>query len=87
MTDRAVTEEVWPALNEGEPHPWRKEPLDPERVAGLWRGEWRSAGPETAVIGTVAMALKHLGRTASMDEAEGLAAEFWRARTKERVAA
>jgi anthranilate phosphoribosyltransferase len=75
-------EAVWPALNDGEPHPWRREPLEPERLAALWRGEWEAPGPVTAVVGTVAMALQLLGRAATTDEAEEEARQLWRERPR-----
>lgn len=87
VADGVVSEEVWAQLNGGEPHPWRKEPLEPGRVAALWLGDWHAPGPEAAVVGTVAMALKHLGRAATMHEAQELAADLWRDRAKERLAA
>ena len=70
VDDGVMGEAIWPALNDGEPHPWRREPLEPERLAGLWRGEWEAPGPVAAVVGTAAMALKLLGRAASIEDAE-----------------
>jgi anthranilate phosphoribosyltransferase len=72
-------EQTWPALTEA-PYSWRKEPLEPARLAALWRGEWTEPGPVAAVVGTTAMALHMLGRTATPGEAEDKAAAFWRDR-------
>ncbi len=79
---RAVTvdqgeagEQVWPALTE-QPYPWRNEPLEPARLAALWRGEWSEPGPVAAVIGTTAMALMLLRRAASQSEAQDMASAF-----------
>jgi anthranilate phosphoribosyltransferase len=81
--DHGVTgEAVWPALSDGEPHPWRKEPLEPERLAGLWRGEWASPGPVAAVVGTAAMALQLLGRAIGIGEAEDQARRLWQERPR-----
>jgi anthranilate phosphoribosyltransferase len=76
-------EEVWPALTEGEPWPWRKDPLEPARLRSLWRGEWEGEGPVAAVTATVAMALKTLGRAGSVEEAVGLARRLWAERDRE----
>lgn len=76
-------EMVWPALCE-DPHPWRKEPLEPERLAALWQGEWQPAGPVAAVVGTAAMALWMLGRAPSLAAADALARRLWDARRTER---
>jgi anthranilate phosphoribosyltransferase len=83
VDDGVTGEAIWPALT-SEPHPWRKEPLEPLRLAGLWRGEWQAPGPTTAVIGTVAMALKLLGRAATIDEAEEQARGLWQERPRRR---
>ena len=86
--DHGVTDEaIWPALSTGKPHPWRKEPLDPERLAGFWRGEWEASGPLAAVVGTAAMALQLLGRAASLEAADDQARRLWQERPGRRYAA
>ena len=80
----ALGETIWPALNDGEPHPWRREPLEPERLAGLWRGEWSARGPVAAVVGTVAMALQLLGRAPGIEKAEDQARRLWQERPHRR---
>jgi anthranilate phosphoribosyltransferase len=84
VDDGLMGEATWPALNDGEPHPWRREPLEPERLAGLWRAEWEAPGPVAAVVGTTAMALKLLGRAASIEEAEDQAHRLWHERPRRR---
>jgi anthranilate phosphoribosyltransferase len=79
--DTAV-EVVWPALTEAEPHPWRKEALEPERLAGLWCGDWEAPGPVAAVVGTTAMALELLGRARTMQQAESEAWRLWQDRPR-----
>ncbi len=81
LRDGAPTAETWPALTESARHPWREEPLEPERVAALWRGEWDAPGPVAAVTATLAVALKLLGRAATIAEAEAIAQAMWAART------
>jgi anthranilate phosphoribosyltransferase len=84
VDDGVPGETIWPALNDGEPYSWRKDPLEPGRLAGLWRGEWDAPGPAAAVVGTAAMALKLLGRAASIEEAEDQARRLWQARPRRR---
>jgi anthranilate phosphoribosyltransferase len=80
----APGETIWPALTESSQHPWRTEPLEPERLAALWRGEWQAPGPIAAVVGTAAMVLKLLGRAAGVEEAEAEAQRLWRERPRRR---
>jgi anthranilate phosphoribosyltransferase len=84
VDDGVPGETIWPALAADDQHPWRKEPLEPARLAGLWRGEWTAPGPIGAVIGTAALALKLLGRAASIEEAEDQARRLWQERPKGR---
>jgi anthranilate phosphoribosyltransferase len=81
VDDGITGEAIWPALT-SEPHPWRKEPLEPLRLADLWRGDWQAPGPTAAVVGTVAMALKLLGRAATIDQAEEQARRLWQERPR-----
>jgi anthranilate phosphoribosyltransferase len=85
--DGVIAEEVWPALTADDAYPWRKEPLDPARVAALWRGEWSAPGPEAAVVGTIAVALSLLGRADSIDDAHRRARDMWDGRVKSLLAA
>lgn len=73
-------EDEWPALTPNEAFDWRGEPLEPARVAALWRGEIKLPQPEAAIIGTVALALWALGRTSSPAEAHVAAERMWRDR-------
>ncbi|MCG8542777.1 MAG: glycosyl transferase family protein [Alphaproteobacteria bacterium] len=70
----------WPALITNGRHPWRNEPLNPPRIAALWRGEDRSPAPTAAVVGTVAVALRLLGEADVMHDAEARAQAMWAAR-------
>ncbi len=78
----AGREEIWPALGKGEPHPWRREPLDPGRLRALWEGSWAPPGPVAAVTGTTALLLRLLDPVRSMEEAQGLADAMWRERPR-----
>jgi anthranilate phosphoribosyltransferase len=75
-------QEEWPALPLEARHAWRDEPLEPARVAALWRGELDAPGAEVAVVGTVAVALKLLGRADSFAESEATARAMWDDRPK-----
>ena len=66
-----------------ERHPWREEPAEPQRVAALWRGEMAAPGPEAAVIGTAAIALKLMGRATTQAEATETARRLWQDRPKQ----
>jgi anthranilate phosphoribosyltransferase len=87
LDDGAAGEALWPALSDGEPHPWRREPLEPVRLAGLWCGEWEAPGPVAAVVGTAAMTLKLLGRAQGIDEVEDLARRLWQERPRRQFGA
>ncbi len=78
-----IGEEIWEAMPSAERHSWREEPADPRRVAALWRGELAGAGPEAAVIGTTAIALKLMGRAATQAEAADTARRLWQDRPKQ----
>ncbi len=80
-----IGEEIWEAMPSAERHPWREEPADPQRVAALWRGEMAAPGPEAAVIGTAAIALKLMGRSKTQAEATDTARRLWRDRPKQAI--
>lgn len=84
VRDGAAEEETWPALCPDADYRWREEPLDPARVAALWRGELRLPAPEAAITGTVAFALSLLGRAHDRDAAQAQAEAMWRARPREK---
>ena len=87
VEDGARFETILPAIAYGsEPWPWRREALEPARLAGLWHGEWTASGPVAAVTGTTALCLRLLGRAADAKEAQGLAEAMWQERRLERAA-
>lgn len=87
VIDAMVDEETWPALLPGESHAWREDPLDPAEVVGLWRGTRQAPPAEAAVTGTMAIALKLLGRADSQQAAEAAAEALWRDRPKRKYGA
>lgn len=77
-----MSDENWPALFK-QRHV--KENLDqPERLLALWQGELDDAFPTQAVIGTLAVVLKLMGKSATMDDAQDLATQWWTQRDKKR---
>jgi anthranilate phosphoribosyltransferase len=80
LQDGEPDREDWPALSSGaRPH---EENLDLSRLKGLWSGD---EADEAAIAGTVAIALKAMGRAATIDEAEAMALALWRGRDRGRV--
>ena len=87
LSDGMPGVEEWPALLAGQRHAWRDEVLDVERVRELWRGTLELEGPVAAIVGTVAIALKMLGRADSHAASTDLAAAMWRERDRNRLTA
>jgi anthranilate phosphoribosyltransferase len=86
VEDGVIGEDIWDAMPLTERYPWREEPADPQRVAALWRGELAAPGPEAAVVGTAAIALKLLGRATTLAEATERARRLWQDRPKQAFA-
>ncbi len=76
--------ETWPALLEG--HAPRDEEMDIARLARVWAGEGDAYG-EAAVTGSMAIALRTMGKADSMEEADAKAREIWAARDRGRIPA
>jgi anthranilate phosphoribosyltransferase len=76
--------EAWPALlaESQQPH---DEEMRLDRLVGVWRGEEEDAYATAAVTGTLAIALKLLGRTESQDAAEAEARRLWAERNRGRL--
>lgn len=82
MREGLEGEEAWPSMLDGVRYPWRREPLAPAQIGALWRGEYHAEAPVAAVVGTVAIALRLLGRAETMRQAEQAAADMWAARRR-----
>jgi anthranilate phosphoribosyltransferase len=82
VCDGVAGEEDWPAVLPGGAYAWREEPLDPARVAALWRGDIDLAAPVAAITGTVALGLAVLGRAGDPAQAQAMADAMWRERPK-----
>ncbi|KHD07611.1 glycosyl transferase [Candidatus Thiomargarita nelsonii] len=70
-----LSDEIWPPLFKK--RHVKEEKLEPQRLSALWRGEIEDEFGEGAVVGTAAIALKLMGKAASIDEAQGMARQMW----------
>ena len=86
LADGVAGELMWPQLTD-EGWQWRGEPLDADRLAALWRGDWSEPAPVAAVTGTAAMALWLAGKAGDPADADRIAADLWRARRSQLPAA
>ena len=75
--------EDWPALL-AHPRP-HEDSLDLGRLRALWSGVVEDEAATAAIAGTAAIALRAMGRAASVDEAEGMALALWRERGRTKV--
>ncbi|OAN50648.1 glycosyl transferase [Paramagnetospirillum marisnigri] len=83
LVDGQPLSEDWPALISGtRPH---LDSLDLSRLKALWRGEAEDEAAVAVISGTAAIALRAMGRAASIDEAEGMALVLWRERDRSKV--
>ena len=81
--DGELGEETWPKLVDGrqdQPHV-----LEIEHLRSVWRGQARNDYGELAVIGTLAIALRLLGRAENPPQALALAGEYWQQRNRARL--
>jgi len=75
VKNNELIEEQWPALF-ARRHV-KSENLDPEQLAQLWRGEISDEFAEATIIGTAAIALKHIGKADTQEQAYALATQYW----------
>jgi anthranilate phosphoribosyltransferase len=83
--DGAAGEERWPALVP-EPRQAPDEAMNLDRLIAVLRGEASDEYGEAAVTGTIAIALRTLGKAASIEDAEEQARAMWRDRDRLAVA-
>jgi anthranilate phosphoribosyltransferase len=79
--DDVLGRETWPVLIDD---PVQPEDLEMEigRLASVWRGTEEDAYGTAAVTGTLAIALKLMGRAADMDGADSDARQMWQGRDR-----
>lgn len=73
-------EESWPAMFSS--RHMKDEKMDVSRLRRVWRGEAEDEYGLAAVLSTAAVALRAMGRAASIAEAERLAADYWHRRDR-----
>jgi anthranilate phosphoribosyltransferase len=84
--DGAAGEERWPALI-SEPRQAPEETMNLDRLTAFYRGEACEDYGEAAVTGTIAIALKTLGKAKTMEEAQEQARAMWRDRDRLKMVA
>jgi len=75
-----MSDEEWPAMF-AKRH-MRDDEMNVDRLLGLWNGTIADEYGEAAVYGTIAIALKLMGRADSIEKAEAIASEMWNDRNK-----
>ena len=79
LRDGDISMERWPRLT-ADPRQPVDEEMDVQRLAALWRGEIEDEYGQASVCGTLAIALKLLGKADSIEDADELAVSMWQSR-------
>ncbi len=77
-----LSEETWPALFTH--RHMKAEELNPLHLVQLWRGEFQDEFAEQTVIATTAVALKHMAKARTQEQAHDLAQQYWTQRNNQR---
>ncbi len=78
--------ETWPAiLDDGHAPP--DDVMDVSRIKPIWEGTQTDAYATAAITGTMAIALKTMGKASGMDAAQALADDIWARRDKSAIPA
>lgn len=80
--DGELSDETWPAMFKK--RHVKDDEMDVARLAQLWRGDIDDEYANAAIIGTLAIVLKLMGKASTMPDAESLADEMWTARAKDK---
>ena len=78
--------ETWPPLLANPRQP-ADEAMDIGRLERIWRGEVDDEYAELSVVGTIAVALRAMGKAGSIEEAEKLARDVWDSRDRQFLSA
>ncbi|MFQ5439412.1 MAG: glycosyl transferase family 3, partial [Paracoccaceae bacterium] len=73
--------ETWPALL-ADGHQASDGDMNVARLAQVWRGENEGAYAHAAIVGTLAVALRTMGKAATLQATEVLASDLWAARNR-----
>ena len=80
-----MSDETWPAMFQR--RHVKDEEMNPQRLGQLWRGDIEDEYASAAVIGTLAITLKMMGKTDSQQDAESMATDMWNNRAKDKYGA
>lgn len=78
-----ISEEVWPKMIDGRQE--QPEQLDIGHLRAVWCGDAHDEYGELAIIGTLAIVLRLMGRAENPEHALTLAQETWQQRNRERI--
>ena len=81
ISNGELVEEEWPPML-ADSTAEKDEALDLDRLKAVWSGKTEDEYATAAVTGTIAIALRLMGRAASIDEAQAQALAMWEARDK-----
>jgi anthranilate phosphoribosyltransferase len=84
--DGALATEEWPALLSESKQQVDAE-MEPSRLMSVWRGDIQDDYADAAIIGTLAVALKVMGKADAIERALGAARDLWGNRDKSRLGA
>ncbi|EIJ41391.1 anthranilate phosphoribosyltransferase [Beggiatoa alba B18LD] len=82
LHDGELGEELWQPLFK-QRH-IKEMDMNPERLAALWRGDIEDEFAVASITGTVAIALKFMGKANTQEEAQALADTYWANRHKDK---
>ena len=83
VNDGELSEETWPALLNGRQE--KLESLNLDICIEHWQGKQQNEYGEQAVLGTLAIALKMMGKAHTQQQAFELAKDVWQARDRQRL--
>ena len=81
ISNGELVEEEWPPML-ADSTAEKDETLDLDRLKAVWSGKTEDEYATAAVTGTIAIALRLMGRAAGIDEAQAQALAMWEARDK-----
>jgi anthranilate phosphoribosyltransferase len=81
ISNGELVEEEWPPML-ADSTAEKDEALDLDRLKAVWSGKTEDEYATAAVTGTIAIALRLMGRAAGIDEAQAQALAMWEARDK-----
>ena len=79
-----AVQETWPALVP-DPHQPKDLEMDTSELATVWSGETTNTYGEAAITGSMAIALKTMGKADSVEAAQALAEDIWANRDKANI--